>query len=135
MKSILLICLLFSSQLWGHNKEATDHNVPHAHSEGAKLIDGESNRLNSDRLNKFIANLKNHKVAVVNVKGMVCDFCARGIQKAFQKSDDINKVDVDLDLGKVLLAFKNSATIDFEEISKKIQSNGQTAISMEIIKI
>ena len=84
---------------------------------------------------EFINGLSDMKVAIVSVNGMVCDFCARGIQKTFNKRDEIKKVDVDLDKGKVLLAFTSSATIDFEEIKKTIQSNGQTAVDMEIINI
>ena len=132
MKIILLTILFYSTQVFSHGKENVDHSI-HAHSADAKLVDGKLENLDSNRFNEFISDLKGHKVAVVSVKGMVCDFCARGIQKTFNKRDEIKKVDVDLDKGKVLLAFTNAATVDFEEIKKTIQSNGQTAVDMEII--
>ena len=134
MKILLLTIIFFSTQVFSHSKEHTSH-APHAHSADAKLVDGKIENLDSDRFDRFISDLKGHKVAVVSVKGMVCDFCARGIQKTFYKRNEIKKVDVDLDKGKVLLAFTSSATIDFEEIKKTIQSNGQTAVDMEIINI
>ena len=62
-------------------------------------------------------------------------FAPEGFKRHLTKRDEIKKVDVDLDKGKVLLAFTSSATIDFEEIKKTIQSNGQTAVDMEIINI
>ena len=134
MKILLLTILFYSAQVFSHGKEIIDHSI-HAHSADAKLVDGKLENLDSNRWNEFISELKGHRVAVVSVKGMVCDFCARGIQKTFNKKDGIKKVDVDLDKGKVLLAFINAATIDFEEIKKIIQSNGQTADDMEIINI
>ena len=134
MKILLLTILFYSAQVFSHGKEIIDHSI-HAHSADAKLVDGKLENLDSNRWNEFISELKGHRVAVVSVKGMVCDFCARGIQKTFNKKDGIKKVDVDLDKGKVLLAFINAATIDFEEIKKIIQSNGQTAVDMKIINI
>ena len=134
MKILLFTIIFCSTQVLSHSKENTSH-APHAHSADAKLVDGKIENLDSDRFDRFISDLKGYKVAVISVKGMVCDFCARGIQKTFNKRDEIKKVDVDLDKGKVLLAFTSSATIDFEEIKKTIQSNGQTAVDMEIINI
>ena len=36
-------------------------------------------------------NLKDVQVAIINVQGMVCDFCARGIEKAFLKDTRVKK--------------------------------------------
>lgn len=134
MKTLLLTIIFCSTQVLSHSKENTNH-ATHAHSADARLVDGKLEKIDSIRFDRFISDLKGHKVAIVSVKGMVCDFCARGIQKTFNKRDEIKKVDVDLNKGKVLLAFTGSATIDFEEIKKTIQSNGQTAVDMEIINI
>jgi copper chaperone CopZ len=69
------------------------------------------------------------------VKGMVCDFCARGITKTFYKDDTVIKVDVDLETGKVFIAYLKSKKINFEDIKEKITKNGQTAITMKITKL
>jgi len=45
------------------------------------------------------------------------------------------KVDVDLSGGKVLIAYSQDKNINFEEIQKKILSNGQNATDIQIIKI
>ena len=47
-------------------------------------------------LTHFMNELTNVNVAVVSVKGMVCDFCARGIAKTFLKDKSVKKIDVDL---------------------------------------
>lgn len=127
----MLTVMFLSAQVFSHSEE----NANHAHSADAKLVDGQLENLDSDRFDDFISDLKGHRVAIVSVKGMVCDFCARGIEKTFNKRDEIKKVDVDLNKGKVLLAFTSAATIDFEEIKKTIQSNGQTAVDMKIINM
>jgi predicted NUDIX family NTP pyrophosphohydrolase len=66
---------------------------------------------------------------------MVCDFCARGIEKTFTRDKSVLKVDVDLSGGKVLIAYGTEKNIDFEEIKMKIMSNGQNATDLQIIKI
>jgi cation transport ATPase len=66
---------------------------------------------------------------------MVCDFCARGIEKTFKKDKSVKRVDVDLSRGKVLVAYNNRKVIDFEEIKLKIVSNGQNATDLQILDI
>ena len=71
----------------------------------------------------------------MNVNGMVCDFCARGIEKTFMKSANVKKVDVDLEVGKVLIAYSSDTKISFEDIKEKITANGQTAVDMKVLKL
>ena len=66
---------------------------------------------------------------------MVCDFCARGIEKTFMKDAAVKKIDVDLTKGKVLIAYTSDAEISFDVISQKILANGQNATGMNILKI
>ena len=91
--------------------------------------------VNPDRFDKFVFNLTNTQVAVISVKGMVCDFCARGIEKTFQKDKLVKKIDVDLAQGKVLLAYDIDIQIVFEDIQNKILANGINAIKMQILVI
>ena len=41
------------------------------------------------------------KTIKIGVEGMVCDFCAQSIQKVFLKQAGVEKVDVNLDIGKL----------------------------------
>ena len=66
---------------------------------------------------------------------MVCDFCARGIERSFSKDINIKKIDVDLSRGKILLAYDLLKEINFEEIKKLIIENGQNATDLKIIKL
>ena len=139
MKKILLL-LVFTSMTWGENPHDHDGHsdmMHHSH-EGHlhdKLVDGEKLEVNPERFDKFVFNLTNTQVAVISVKGMVCDFCARGIEKTFQKDKLVKKIDVDLAQGKVLLAYDKGIEIVFEDIQNKILANGINAIKMQILVI
>ena len=141
MKLIGVFLFLFSS--WAvasdHSHDHMDHSdmMHHSH-EGHlhnELVDGEKLEVNPDRFDKFVSNLSNAQVAVISVKGMVCDFCARGIEKTFQKDKLVKKIDVDLAQGKVLLAYDKDIQIVFEDIQNKILANGINAIKMQILVI
>ncbi len=138
----LLMTTLFIVSSW---TMASEHHNHHGHSdmmhhshEGHlhnELVDGEKLEVNPDRFDKFVFNLTNTQVAVISVKGMVCDFCARGIEKTFQKDKLVKKIDVDLAQGKVLLAYDKDIQIVFEDIQNKILANGINAIKMQILVI
>ena len=98
-----------------------------------QLVDGKKLEVDPMRFDKFVMGLKDSQIAVVNVQGMVCDFCARGIEKTFKKDKNVKKIDVDLSKGKVLIAYNNSQEIKFDDIKEKILINGQNAIDMTII--
>ena len=122
----------------GHmNHEGHIDHQHHSHKDHAseRMIDGKDLQVNQDRLNKFTENLSSCNIAVVSVTGMVCDFCARGIEKTFKKDKSVLAVDVDLAKGKVLVAFEKSREIDFDEIKNKILINGQNATDLEILEI
>ena len=143
MNKILLLTLILISQISYAEKNHDSHSNEGSHdmSEGNydmskdKKIDGSKYKLNTKRYADFIKDISDVQIAIVDVKGMVCDFCARGIAKTFYKDVAVIKVDVDLEKGKVFIAYSKSVKIDFEDIKDKITKNGQTAISMQIEKL
>ena len=132
---IFLFCLLiFSKVLHADNNESLNHysHKGHMHKE---FVKGEKFDINPDRFDSFASGLKQVQIAIVNVNGMVCDFCARGIEKSFSKDMNLKKIDVDLSRGKVLLAYDIEKKISFDEIKKLIVENGQNATGIKIIKL
>ena len=132
---IFLFCLLiFSKVLHADNNESLNHysHKGHMHKE---FVKGEKFDINPDRFDSFASGLKQVQIAIVNVNGMVCDFCARGIEKSFSKDMNLKKIDVDLSKGKVLLAYDLDKIISFDEIKKLIVENGQNATGIKIIKL
>lgn len=71
------------------------------------------------------------ETALVRVNGLVCDFCAQGIQKVFGKKDEVQKVDVNLTEKLVTINFKPKKTMSDEIIKELITGNGFTVVGIE----
>ena len=114
-----------------------DHHDHHSH-EGhlhEQMVDGEKIEVDVERFDKFVEGLKDKQIAVVSVKGMVCDFCAQGIEKTFKKDKTVAKIDVDLNKGKIFIAYHMNTKIDFDKIKKMSLSNGQNATKLQVLKL
>jgi cation transport ATPase len=83
----------------------------------------------------FISNINEGQIAIIDVNGMVCDFCARGIEKTFYKDEMVKKIKVSLESGKVLIAYSNDKKVSFEEIANIFLINGQTAVGFTLRKL
>lgn len=60
----------------------------------------------------------------VGVDGMVCDFCARSLEKTFYQREEIQGVIVDLDTHTVTLEINKGAALSDEEIKNLITQSG-----------
>jgi len=133
MKKLLLLSI-FTTVTWAENPHEHMHHSHEGHLH-EQLVDGKKLEVDPVRFDKFVMGLENSQIAVVNVQGMVCDFCARGIEKTFKKDKNVKKIDVDLSKGKVLIAYNNNQKIKFDDIKEKILINGQNAIDMTILDL
>ena len=57
------------------------------------------------------------KTIKIGVEGMVCDFCAQSIEKVFLRQAGVEKVDVNLDIGKVTVKMADVFEDDEDGIS------------------
>tara|TARA_B100000965_G_scaffold210668_1_gene176036 strand:- start:467 stop:889 length:423 start_codon:yes stop_codon:yes gene_type:complete len=139
MNKIVTILLILSLNtvfaMDNHNHNHGKHNDNDMHEHTNDTIIGDPQYTSKELYNSFVANLVDSQVAVVDVNGMVCDFCARGIEKTFYKDKDVKKVNVSLENGIVLIAYKNSKNINIEEIKNIFLANGQTANKVTVKKI
>jgi len=133
MKKLFLLSI-FTLITWAENPHDHMHHSHEGHLH-EQLVDGKKLEVDPIRFDNFVMGLVNSQIAIVNVKGMVCDFCARGIEKTFKKDINVKKIDVDLSKGKVLIAYNNNKKIKFDEIKEKILINGQNAIDMAILNL
>mgnify|MGYP001173648278 CR=1 FL=1 len=117
-----------AGDLHNHNSNDYNKNQNHVHMH----VDGSQTKIDSDKYNNFISDLSSGQIAIIDVKGMVCDFCARGIEKTFYDDKEVKKVNVDLGSGKVLVAYTNMKRIDVDEIKNIFLINGQTASNVII---
>jgi hypothetical protein len=137
MKNIFMITVALSSLSLADNMSHHSHEDEHnsAQHKNEIFIDGNKFGVDEKRFNNFIQNLSDAQVAVVSVQGMVCDFCARGIEKTFKKDANVVNIDVDLNKGKVLIAYSKGSELNFDDIKEKITANGQNATNMEIFDL
>lgn len=67
---------------------------------------------------------------VVEINGLVCDFCARALEKVFGKREEVTGIDVNLDTKLVTIGFKKGADIDDATITKLITDAGYNVVKI-----
>ena len=78
----------------------------------------------------FFLSLSSYsKTIVIDVQGLVCDFCAQSIDKVFSKQAGVEKVDVNLNDGRVTVKMADvfeddEVGISDETIIKLLQDAG-----------
>jgi mercuric ion binding protein len=63
----------------------------------------------------------------VGVKGMVCAFCAQGIEKKFTAQPEVEKVQVSLENKIVKLTFKDGQKLSNDKIKEILKDAGYEA--------
>lgn len=66
----------------------------------------------------------------VNVKGMVCDFCARAVTKVFSKNDAVDGVHVDLDNGEIHVDLKPGMSLSDDDVETLVKKSGYAMVSV-----
>ena len=69
----------------------------------------------------------------VTVNGMVCSFCAQGIEKSILKMDETKAVFVDLKNKVVVIEAKDGKTLNEKLISQEIKDSGYDVVKIESI--
>ena len=64
------------------------------------------------------------KTVTVDVNGLVCDFCARAIDKVFRKQEAVEDVSVNLDEGVITVDLKEGQAIGDETLTQMVTDAG-----------
>ena len=73
----------------------------------------------------FFLSLSSYsKTIVIDVQGLVCDFCAQSIAKLFGKEKSVEAIDVNLDKGVIKIDLKEGYKMDDTKITKLITDSG-----------
>ena len=64
------------------------------------------------------------------VNGMVCGFCATGIEKTFKAQPEVKTVDVDLENKLVTIETKQGRTLDDARIKKLLGNAGYSVVAV-----
>jgi copper chaperone CopZ len=71
------------------------------------------------------------KEVMVAVKGMVCGFCAQGIEKKFKSESAVDKIKVSLGEKRVKLTLKDGQNIADEKIKTILAESGYNVEKIE----
>ena len=74
------------------------------------------------------------KTLEVYVNGLVCDFCARSIEKLFSKNNSVNNVTINLDEMLVTIQLKENKNLNDETIKKLIEDSGYNVVLINRVK-
>lgn len=69
------------------------------------------------------------------INGMVCAFCAQGIEKRLQKLPEIGALHVDLKRKLVVVEAKAGSTLDEKKIAAEIREAGYDVVALEPLPI
>lgn len=67
----------------------------------------------------------------VKVNGLVCDFCARALEKVFSKREEMEGIHVDLDNGLVQIMQKSGQSMDDATLKQLITDSGYNVTSIK----
>ena len=68
------------------------------------------------------------------VNGMVCGFCATGIEKTFKAQHEVQTVHVDLENRLVTITTKQGQTLDDSKIKQLLKNSGYSVASVNRTK-
>jgi mercuric ion binding protein len=68
------------------------------------------------------------------VNGMVCAFCATGIEKTFKSQAEVKKIDVDLKNRLVTIDTKDGQTMSDTKITQLLKNSGYTVAKIDHAK-
>lgn len=72
------------------------------------------------------------KTTTVTVKGMVCSFCAQGIEKKIKNFKEVKSVHVDLDTKKVVVESTDDKELTQEVLKKTIKDAGYDVVDIKV---
>ena len=64
----------------------------------------------------------------VGVKGMVCAFCAQGIEKKFKAQEEVDSINVSLENKFITIKYKDGKTLPQEKITQLLKDSGYEAV-------
>ena len=69
-------------------------------------------------------NKNDDNIVYVSVNGLVCDFCARSIEKMFEKKEAVSRISIDLENMLITIFLKDYQKLNDETIIELINDSG-----------
>ena len=77
----------------------------------------------TSNITKSQGKLEN-EVLSISVNGLVCDFCARSIEKLFSKKESVKSINVNLEQMQITISLKKGKSLNDDIITKVITDSG-----------
>ena len=125
--ALMLMQPAFAQEHDHHGDHAEHQHDDHDHQEYETVEDGEAapTEIALSRTPEIEAALDaGGQPVVVEVLGVVCDFCAKAMNKTFGKRDDVSAVYVDLDTKTLNLVLASGADMADAEIDRLVVRAG-----------
>lgn len=65
-----------------------------------------------------------NQILKISVNGLVCDFCARSIEKLFSKKESVESINVDLENMLITIYLKKGKNINNTTVTQLIKDSG-----------
>ena len=65
-----------------------------------------------------------NEVLSISVNGLVCDFCARSIEKLFSKKESVKSINVNLEEMLITIILKKNKSLNDDIITKVVTESG-----------
>lgn len=69
-------------------------------------------------------NIIENQILKISVNGLVCDFCARSIEKLFSKKESVESINVDLENMLITIYLKKGKNINNTTVTQLIKDSG-----------
>ena len=114
---LTLAAFLFTAPAWANHGGSHDH--------------GTATPPASQTMQQAVAAAQCADKTNIKVNGLVCDFCARALEKVFSQKGEVAGISVDLDAGNVTVAFKPGQTLDDTTLKGMITDAGYNVTQIE----
>ena len=132
MKGLLYIFIVsligYTSFAWSASHE---HEHGHEREHGHEHHDHSAQQATDTTTTQNVKELACGNTIDVKVNGLVCDFCARALEKVVGKRDDVSDIQVDLDNGKVVIGMNEGKTIDDATLTTLILNSGYNVVEID----
>lgn len=81
--------------------------------------------LSAEKIQKLSIRHFENKIEL-NILGIVCDFCARSLEKTFKKQKEVKKIELDMNTNLLTIYLKKDMSIDDRRLHKLVKDAGFT---------
>jgi copper chaperone CopZ len=67
----------------------------------------------------------------ITVNGLVCDFCARAVEKVFSQEFELKDIDIDLSKKLISVVLPAGAEVSDEKVKKLIEDSGYAFVGLK----